>query len=269
MVEREEERNAADSSSSVDQWLRTKGTPSPEIELSVIIPAFNEERRLPNSLIEIIDYLDTTGRRYELIVVDDGSTDKTAEIVKKFERIRPAIRLICLPRNGGKGAAVRMGVLNCHGKRVLFCDADGATPIPEIVRLDEAIDKGADVAFGSRALTSDETSIEARFHRKVMGRIFNFFVNAVVMSQVADTQCGFKMFTRESAQFLFSRQITKGFTFDVELLFLARRNAMKIVEVPVNWSNVPGSKVNLVSDSLLMLIELFVIRIRHRKVKRP
>lgn len=237
------------------------------LNVSVVVPAFNEERRLPPTLIDMIDFFDHEGRTYEILVVDDGSTDSTPLTVKKFQRIKSEVRLIQLPKNKGKGNAVRTGMLKASGELCLFADADGATPIEEFKRLEKAIQRGADVAIGSRAKNSEETKVETRIHRKVIGRTFNFLVNTFLIPDVKDTQCGFKLFTKDAAHFLFSRQRSEQFSFDIELLFLANRVEMKVEEVPINWTNIPGSKVNLVLDAAKMFRDIFVFRIRHRKVK--
>ncbi len=255
----------------VEQWIQKRGTEVAAPAFSLVIPAYNEYRRLPSTLMEIIDYLDSrisngSLTSYEIIVVDDGSKDGTADLVRKFEKIRPQVKLIQLPRNYGKGHAVRLGVLNAHGERVLFADADGATPIAELERLSKALDEGADVAFGSRALLSKETRVTTSWMRKYPGRIFNLLMNVLVLPGIADSQCGFKLFTAKSARFLFERQQCDGWTFDVELLYLARRAGLCAKEVSVNWTNVAGSKVNLLTDSLRMLKDLFIFRLRHRAV---
>ena len=256
------------SSTQIKNWLEIQQKKLPETDLSIIIPAYNEQWRLPTTLVSTIDYLDSTKRNYEIIVVDDGSKDETSLIVKKFERIRSQVRLITLARNRGKGEAVKTGGLNAKGRKILFCDADGATPISEIVRLEEAINNGNGLAFGSRALESDETKVRALWYRKLIGRFFNFIVSALLLPGVKDTQCGFKMFSDEAAKFLFSRQELAGFAFDVELLFMAARSGMKSEEVAVNWRNMPGSKVNLVTDSTKMFLEVLSVYFKHRKIDR-
>ncbi len=251
---------------SVSDWLSKQTEQRPPVAISIVVPAYNEERRLPPTLIDMIDYMDAHHPSHEILIVDDGSSDHTADVVTKFEKIRPTVRLIRLARNQGKGHAVRMGVLNAKGERIVFADADGATPIEELPRLLKAIDDGAQVAIGSRAAQSTETTVKTSWYRKYPGRIFNFFVNNVVLPGIKDTQCGFKIFTAPAAHFIFSRQKADRFSFDVELLYLAKRAGMAISEVPVNWTNVPGSKVNVVLDGLKMLRDIFIFRFRHRAV---
>lgn len=235
----------------------------PRPDLSVVVPAFNEEARLGPTVREYLAYCRWTARRTELIVVDDGSVDRTSAVVNALETEYPEVRLIRLAENHGKGHAVRSGVVNAQGKLVLFADADGATPLSEIERLEAAIEAGADVAIGSRALQDDKVKVNARLHRRLIGRIFHGLVEMLTVSGVKDTQCGFKLFRGPVAHDLFSRMRIRGFSFDVELLMMAQRRGYRIVEVPVNWTHQPGSKVNLVTDSARMLRDLFVIRGRY------
>lgn len=230
------------------------------LDLSVIVPAYNEELRLERPLLEARDYFRARGRSVELIAVDDGSSDGTSALVRRLAEDTPELRLIRLPANRGKGYAVRTGVVNARGRRVLFADADGATPISEIERLDAALDEGADVAIGSRALESLEVQVRARIHRRVMGRCFHLLVQLLTVDGIRDTQCGFKLFRAEAAHDLFSRMRMDGFSFDVEVLLMARRGGWRIAEVPVNWAHQPGSRVNLVTDSVRMAADLFAIR---------
>jgi dolichyl-phosphate beta-glucosyltransferase len=250
----------------IDSWIGQQPVTSSPIEVSIIIPAYNEERRLPPTLIDVIDYFDRRNLAYEVLVIDDGSRDGTAEVVRKFERVRHQVRLIQLPKNYGKGHAVRLGVLNSRGAKVLFADADGATPIGEFERLEKALSSGGDIAIGSRALTSTDTKVTTSIHRRALGRVFNKCVNVILLPSIADTQCGFKMFTRKAAIFLFKRQRADRFSFDVELLYMAHKAKMAVKEVPINWKNVPGSKVNLVVDSLCMFRDVFRFRVIHRGI---
>lgn len=232
------------------------------VEVSVVIPAYNEESRLPKTLLSVLEYLKENYESFEIIVVDDGSSDKTTQVVRQFQELASEVKLLALPQNRGKGFAVKSGVLNSQGKRILYNDADGASPIYELERLEKALNSGADIAIGSRARFSVDTEVETVWYRKFMGRVFNGIVNFIILPGIADTQCGFKFFYRGSALTLFQKQTSEGFSFDVELLFLARKAGCTIVEVPINWTNVPGSKVNLGRDSLLMLKDIFIFRFR-------
>ncbi len=230
------------------------------IHLSIVIPAYNEADRLPATLGSAIDFLDRDGRSAEIIVVDDGSGDGTSDVVRTAGARDSRIRLIRLPRNRGKGYAVRMGMVNAVGSRVLFADADGATPFQELYRLEAALERGAGVAIGSREGQDNDVRVEARLFRRVVGRIFHTLVGQLTVSGFADTQCGFKLFTAEVAGSLFPRLRMDGFAFDVELLLIAQRDGVSIAEVPINWTHQPGSKVNVVSDGLRMALDLFRIR---------
>jgi dolichyl-phosphate beta-glucosyltransferase len=230
------------------------------LDLSIVIPAFNEGSRLKATIQEIVGYCRGGGRAFELILVDDGSLDDTYSLGRMLCREFPELKLIRLARNHGKGYAVRTGVVNAVGSAVLFADADGATPISELERLEAAIAAGADVAIGSRALRSEGVRVEARLYRHVIGRTFHRLVKWLADAGVADTQCGFKLFRSAVAQELFSRMRMNGYSFDVELLVMARRRGYEIIEVPVNWTHKPGSKVRLASDSLRMAVDLFRIR---------
>jgi dolichyl-phosphate beta-glucosyltransferase len=229
-------------------------------DLSIIMPAYNEEARLELTLRSYIDYCRAQGRSAEIIVVDDGSIDGTSLLVEQLAGEHPELRLIRLAENHGKGYAVRSGVVNARGRMVLFADADGATPMFEIERLQAAIDTGADVAIGSRVLQAEGVKVKARLYRRVIGRIFHRLVETLTVRNVRDTQCGFKLFRGPVAHDLFSRMRMSGFSFDVEVLMMAQRRGYRIAEVPVNWTHQPGSKVNLVTDSARMLRDLFVIR---------
>lgn len=236
------------------------------VSLSVILPAYNEEQRLRPTLESVCRFLSQRGTSFEVIVVDDGSSDNTKGLVEDFASSDSRVRCLALHKNAGKGRAVKEGVLHAHGARIVFADADGSTPIEEIDRLSAALDAGADMAIGSRALASSETRVEALWYRKLLGRIFNKLINLIIVPGIADTQCGFKLFTRRAAQFLFARQTAERFSFDVELLFIAQRAGLRISEVPVNWHNVPGSKVHLLTDACHMFMDACRFRWRHRNI---
>ncbi|NOS78290.1 MAG: glycosyltransferase family 2 protein [Nitrospira sp.] len=232
------------------------------LDLSVVIPAHNEATRILPHLHSIRDTLSRQNRSYEIIVVDDGSQDDTIKIIRNFAKTEPALRVIPLPTCMGKGGAVRQGMLAARGRLQLFTDADGATAITELDRLEQAIRNGADVAIGSRSLASRQRGFEvtARWHRSILGGCFNAMVRLGGIRGIGDTQCGFKLFERSVARDLFSVSTVNGYGFDLELLFVAQQRGYRIAEVPVNWTDQPGSKVRLVRDSLAMLREFTVIR---------
>ncbi len=235
-------------------------TPSDhEIGLSVVVPTFNEALRLPDYLREIVTYLRGRGEPFEVVVADDGSTDNTVQVVNELSSSMPEVRIVANPRNFGKGFAVRTGIANSYGKRVLFVDADGSTPIAELERLEAAMRDGASIAIGSRAIDGPGISRSTKSHRKIIGRVFHGIVSTLLLPGLKDTQCGFKLFTRAAASATFGRQNLDGFSFDVELLFIGRRLGYRIDEVAVSWSDAPGSKVNLVSDAMRMLVDIFHI----------
>ena len=236
--------------------------PSQCITLSVVLPAYNEQDRLSPYLTSIILYLSQRGDPYEIVVVDDGSRDETAQRVRQFAA--RGVRLIQLPRNSGKGAAVRAGMLAAHGTLRLMTDADGATPIQEIERLEHALSDGSDLAIGSRFLGSRDGRyrVQARWHRTVLGNAFNRMAQRLGLEGITDTQCGFKLFRKHVAEDLFSVARIDGYGFDLELLYVARRRDYRIAEVPINWSDQPGSKVRVVRDGLRMFQELLAVR-RH------
>ncbi len=231
-------------------------------DLSLVVPAFNEEARLPAMLRHSADYLRRRGLNFEIIVVDDGSTDRTCEVVGEFGELFPEIRAISLDRNRGKGHAVRTGVLQTRGGLVLVADADNSTPITELERLEPAVREGADIAIGSRALKADDVHLQVRWHRKAIGLVFRGFVALLGTAGIHDTQCGFKLFEGMVARDLFGRSRIDGFAFDVEILLLAQRERLSIREIPVDWVHQDGSRINLATDSLRMLGDL--IRIRSR-----
>src|SRR5262245_57985973 len=217
-------------------------------DVSVVIPAYNEASRILPTLFSRLPHFTSRRIAHEIIVVDDGSRDTTAALVREVSRRLTSVRLICLPSNLGKGAAVRAGMRNASGELVLVEDADGATPISEFDSLRAAIGRGADIAIGSR-LPSEHTRVERRLKRWIMGRAFALLVNGWAVSGIADTQCGFKLFRSDAARRIFALQRLDGFAFDVETLHIARVLDLAIAEVPINWADVAGSKVNLVRDS--------------------
>jgi len=238
-----------------------------DVQISFVIPAYNEQNRLPRTVLETIDWCSAQKLDYEIVIADDGSQDETLKLARLFEARDSRVRSLACPHMG-KGSAVRMGMLNARGRYILFMDADGATPLAETQKLLSALESGYDVAIGSRALPGEgEVKVRTSIHRRIIGRVFAFFVNLFAIQGIADTQCGFKMFSHGAAMEIFSRQKTLGFAFDVEALFIARQLSLSVCEVPVNWVAQPGSKVNLVSDSIRMLWDISRIRWQHLRFR--
>ena len=231
---------------------------------SVVIPAFNEARRLPPYLEEVLGFFDGRGEPYEVLVADDGSTDSTVAAVRALGARHPALRVLPLGRNRGKGAAVRAGMLAATGAYRLFTDADGATPIAELKRLEAALAAGADIAIASRVLVDPSVSVATRRSRVAAGRVFNWLVARLGLRGIADSQCGFKAFTAAAAERLFGRLQSDGFGFDVELLLRAQAAGYRVVEVAVNWSDQAGSKVGVLTTGPGMLLEILRARRRIR-----
>ena len=241
-----------------------KPVPRGEIQLSIVIPAYNEQGRLPRTVLETIRWCSARRYEFELIITDDGSRDETLAVARLFEDSDVRIRALACPHMG-KGAAVRMGILNAKGDVIMFMDADGATPLDEIPKLMEAVKGGHDVAIGSRVVQRPgEVEVKASAHRRLIGRVFALFVNLFAVEGIGDTQCGFKAFRRAAAEAIFVRQKTVGFAFDVEILYIAKRLGLSVSEIPVNWQAQPGSKVNLLTDSIKMLWDITHIRWLHR-----
>lgn len=232
--------------------------------LSVIIPAYNEAERLGGTLTRIADFLATSFEAWEIIVVDDGSSDATSDLVRTAQQSSDRFRLLSFSQNRGKGFAVRSGVSSATGDIILFCDADLSTPIEELSSGLEALDSGAAIAIASRGLKSSRILRHQRWYRENMGRMFNHLVRAIVRLPFADTQCGFKLFTRPAAQAIFPECRVDGFAFDVEVLLLARDLGLRVQEFPATWHHAPGSKVHLFRDSIDMLITTIRLRLRSR-----
>ena len=227
--------------------------------VSIVVPAFNEAARIGDSIRKITEFIRQSPLSFELIVVDDGSSDDTVAIINPFSI--KGLRLIRNHQNRGKGYTVRKGVLAATGKYVLFTDADLSAPIDEMTKLlDVALNEDADVVIGSRAV--DRSYIEkhqTRF-RELGGIVFNRMVRVFLGLDLHDTQCGFKLFHREKSRLIFEKQTTNGFGFDPELLFLARLHGLRIRETPVRWSHAEGSKVRFLRDSSRMFLDLVRIR---------
>jgi dolichyl-phosphate beta-glucosyltransferase len=230
--------------------------------LSIVIPAYNEEDRIGRTLTETFDYLNRQNYSSEVIVVNDGSTDHTVEAVRKFGSLAGGrLRLIENPGNRGKGYSVRNGMLEADGEIALFFDADLATPTTEIVKVVAPIAEGRyDVVFGSRALDRSLIGTHQSFFRETVGRVGNLIQFSFTGLRFKDTQCGFKAFRREAAQSVFRLQQIDGFGFDPEILFIAQKQGWRLLETPVRWNHVEGSKLNPITAPIKALMEVSTIR---------
>jgi dolichyl-phosphate beta-glucosyltransferase len=237
-------------------------------EISIIIPAFDEALRLPATLDRIEHFISAERLKAEVIVVDDGSRDSTADVVKQRSARWPLLRLVVAGHNG-KGAAVRLGMAAALGQYRIFSDADLSVPIEDLDKLLKPLREGAGVAIASRALKDSEIELHQPWYRETMGKVFNRLVRIFVLGGVHDTQCGFKAFTAEVAERVFPPLQTHGFGFDVEVLYRAERAGYRIVEVPTRWINSPQSRVHPIRHSMAMFIELLAIpgRVRRHPTK--
>ncbi len=229
-------------------------------KLSVIIPAYNEEKRLGETLEKLAAYFEVCGYDAQVIVVDDGSADNTKALAEKKQGEYPWLKVMGYEANRGKGCAVKTGVAAAKGDIVLFYDADASTPIAEVDKALALFEKGADVVIGSRSLPESDVKIHQPWYRESMGRIFNLFVQLIILRGFVDTQCGFKLFRRQAAVDVFALQRMDGFSFDVELLVIARNLDYTVRELPVQWINSPMSRVHPIWDSTMMFLELLQIR---------
>jgi dolichyl-phosphate beta-glucosyltransferase len=222
--------------------------------LSIVIPAYNEEKRLPSTLDKVLHFVEGRYSFLEIVVVDDGSADGTSACVLAYAEKHPIVRLLQNPGNRGKGYAVRNGMLSAKGEWALFTDADLSSPITEIDKLISAVERtGAAIAIGSRAMDRTLIGVRQPAGREYAGRIFNVVMRGITGLPFSDTQCGFKLYRSDAAKQIFAKQQLEGFGFDVEDLFLAQLLGIEVVEVPVRWNNVEGTKVSLLHgvDSFL------------------
>ncbi len=235
--------------------------------VSVVIPAYNEEKRISATLNRIVEFLRTKPYSAEIIVADDGSLDSTVAVSQAaLKNAQVSFQVLQIPENRGKGAAVRRGMLAASGEYCLFSDADLSTPIEELDKfLPILIEKKADVVIGSRSAVGANIVEHQPLFREIMGRIFNGVATLFAFRGIRDSQCGFKCFSRAAVDSLFAVQKLDGFSFDVELLFLAQRFQLKIVELPVTWLNSAASKVNVFRDPLLMFWDVMRIRWLHKR----
>jgi len=227
---------------------------------SIVIPAYNESARIPATLKSVVECVRARGWDAEVLVVNDGSTDGTAEVVRAFAQNAPEVRMLQNPSNRGKGYSVRSGMLQAQGQVVIFTDADLSAPIEEAERLFAAIAEGADIAIGSRWLDRDRQTQKQPLYRQFFGRCFNIVTRGVMGLRFADTQCGFKAFTRVAAQTVFQLQTIERWGFDPEILFIALKRGYWIIEVPVSWAHDERSRVSYLKDGMKMLQELAIVR---------
>ncbi len=231
--------------------------------LSIVIPAYNEALRLAGTLEDVRKFIASKPFETEVVLVDDGSSDGTLELFKEFQSIWPGTRVLSNGVNRGKGFSVRRGVLEARGKVILFTDADLSAPIEEADKLLAALESAAaDAAIGSRALDRKLIGVHQPWRREYAGRCFNLLVRLFTGLRIHDTQCGLKLFRRDSTRRAFELQKVEGFGFDAEVLFLIRKFGGKIVEVPVRWNDNPATKVHFIRDSIRMFLDLIVLRWR-------
>lgn len=229
-------------------------------KLSVVVPAYNEEERLGATLDRMIAYLADMPREWELLVVDDGSSDGTRDLVAAASKKHPEVRLIANGRNRGKGYSVRHGMLAATGDAVLFSDADLSSPIEEVEKLIPHLENGHDVVIGSRDIIGSQIEVPQPLFRRVMGYSFMVLRDWIAVSGFRDTQCGFKLFRKPAAQAVFTQSRVDGFCFDVEILAIAKTLGYRMCEIPVVWRNDERSKVNPIGDPIKMFLDLFRIR---------
>lgn len=227
---------------------------------SIVIPAYNESARIERAMQAIVACIREQGWNAELVVVDDGSTDDTAARVTRFSADHAEVRLLCNQGNRGKGFSVRNGLLHAQGNIVMFTDADLSAPIHEAQRLLAAIQNGADIAIGSRWLERSRQTDRQPLYRQFFGRCFNLLTRFIMGLPYADTQCGFKAFTRAAAQTVLQLQTIERWGFDPEILFIARKHGLRVVEVPVTWGHDERSRISYLRDGFQMLGEIVLIR---------
>jgi dolichyl-phosphate beta-glucosyltransferase len=228
------------------------------VHLSLVIPAYNEDKRIGDTLRHVSEYLSSQSYDSEILVVDDGSSDKTSMVVQSF----PKVKLLAYQPNRGKGHAVKVGMLAAKGRYRVFYDADASTPIEEVEKLWPAFAKGAHVVIGSRSMPGSDVQVHQAWYRENMGRMYNVLVRLFAVRGMPDTQCGFKGFTAEACAAIFPRQTIDRFSFDVELLYIAQKFKLRISETPIRWINCPHTRVRAIRDSAKMILDLVTIRLR-------
>ncbi len=233
--------------------------PAPDI--SVVIPAYNETKRLPGTLCAAEDYFDARNVSREILVVDDGSQDDTVRMTLNLKDDIKGLKILRNDRNRGKGFSVRHGMLEASGRWILMMDADQSSPMGELEKLLPSVRDGkSDIAIGSRALKESQIMVHQPLYREPLGFLYNDLIQLLVLRGIKDTQCGFKLFRREVARDVFSRQRLSGFAFDVEVLFIARKLGYQIAEIPIRWRNDPNTKINILRHGSNMIADLLRIR---------
>jgi dolichyl-phosphate beta-glucosyltransferase len=235
------------------------------LSLSVVIPCYNEEQRLPRTIEQIERFLDARGDSYELILVDDGSADGTRRVMDEAAAQHKSVRIAALPGNRGKGRALAEGVRVSRGETVLVTDADLSTPIEELANLEAAIADGAGVAIASRAIKGSRVELSQPIYRVLMGKAFNIIVQLILLPGIWDTQCGFKLFRGDVAREVFEGLTTDGFGYDPEVLYLAKKKGVRIAEVPVVWRNSAPTKVMAIRSSADMFRHVVRVRFGRRR----
>jgi dolichyl-phosphate beta-glucosyltransferase len=228
--------------------------------VSIVIPAYNESARLGRTLDRVLNFIYRQAWQAEIIVVDDGSSDETVELVQTYAQLNPNVRLLLNPGNRGKGYSVRNGILHANGEFVLFTDADLSSPIGEATKLFQALENGADIAIGSRWVRPELQTQRQSVPRQILGRVFNGFLRFFLRLKFNDTQCGFKALRQNSAKAIFPLQTIEGWGFDPEILFLAQKMGFTIAEVPVLWAHDDGTRIHPFTDGAKMLADMIQIR---------
>jgi dolichyl-phosphate beta-glucosyltransferase len=229
--------------------------------ISIVIPVYNEAKRIKTTVNKIVSFIKQREINAEIVIVNDGSQDDTAHVLIEMSGLLPNLMIINNEINQGKGSAVRKGMLSAAGNMILFTDADLSTPIEELDKFVKILKQGNDIVIASRRMRESRINIPQPLHRRVMGKLFQIIVATIIIRGIKDTQCGFKLFSREACRRIFEQQLLSGFAFDVEVLYLANRLQFKVAELPVEWNDARGSKVIPFKTSVSMLRDLLYIKL--------